>query len=236
MLAPYKYHFARSADISLCMRQGLTTSEAGRLGALAAAETIAAKKQKRIEDWNNNPKLCKFCQTPITYENRRNDFCNHSCAANYHNESRMGFTLAEDKVFNCLHCGKEFEANGMAEHKYCSRDCMMDFWWKETKIELLKLGVDNSAANRTGKKYLIELHQGKCQICNKSEWQGQPMPLVLDHISGNPYDNSLTNLRVICHNCNAQTPTFTGRNKGNGRVARAKRYKVEKELFDSIKS
>jgi hypothetical protein len=62
------------------------------------------------------------------------------------------------------------------------------------------------------------------------------MPLVLDHISGNPYDNSLNNLRVICHNCNAQTPTFAGRNKGSGRIERAKRYQVEKEIFVTIKS
>jgi hypothetical protein len=217
------------------MRQGLSTSEAGKLGAIAAAETIAANKQKRIDDWNTNPKLCKFCNLPLTYENRRNNFCSQSCGAKFHNSSR-GFDLAEDKVFTCLFCAAEFRANGTAEHKYCSRDCMMDFWWEDTKTQLLKTGVDNSAANRTGKKYLIELHEGKCQICKKSEWEGQPMPLVLDHISGNPYDNSLTNLRVICHNCNAQTPTFTGRNKGNGRVARAKRYKAEKELFNSIKA
>lgn len=217
------------------MRQGLTTSEAGKLGAHAAAETIARNKRQRIDNWNADPKLCKFCELPIAYENRRNNFCNHNCAAKHHNSSR-GFDLTENKIFTCLFCFKEFKAKGTAEHKYCSRNCMMLFWWEETKTELLKTGIDNSAANRTGKKYLTELHNGACQICHKSEWEGKPMPLVLDHVNGNPYDNSLTNLRVICHNCNAQTTTFTGRNKGNGRVSRAKRYKIEKELFDSIKS
>jgi hypothetical protein len=217
------------------MRQGLTTSEAGKLGAIESAKTAVINKQKRIDTWNLNPKLCKFCSLAITYQNRRNDFCSQSCGAKFHNQSK-GFTLLDDKVFNCLFCSKEFRANGTAEHKYCSRDCMTNFWWKDTKKELLKLGVDNSSANNTGKKYLIELHEGKCQLCKLNEWQGKPMPLVLDHINGNPYDNLLENLRVICHNCNAQTPTFAGRNKGNGRVERARRYKVEKEIFDSIKS
>lgn len=217
------------------MRRGLTTSEAGKLGAIESAKTHAIKKQQRIDAWNDSPKLCKFCEMPLCYENRRNDFCSQSCGAKQHNKSQ-GFDLAEDKVFICLFCSNEFRAKGTEEHKYCSRNCMMAFWWEETKTELLKAKVDNSSANHTGKKYLIELHEGKCQICNKSEWEGQLMPLVLDHINGNPYDNSLTNLRVICHNCNAQTPTFTGRNKGKGRVARAKRYKVEKEIFDSIKA
>jgi hypothetical protein len=113
---------------------------------------------------------------------------------------------------------------------------MLIFNWTETKSNLLSLGIDNSDANAIGKKYLIELHNGKCQICGLSEWQGKSMPLVLDHISGNPYDNSLVNLRVICHNCNAQTPTFAGRNKGNGRFERAKRYKLEKEVLALIKA
>lgn len=217
------------------MRQGLTTSEAGRLGAQAAAETIAVRKQQRIDDWNTNPKLCLQCLSPISYEKRRNDFCGQSCGAKYHNASQ-GHVLVENKVYNCLFCLKEFKVNGNAEHKYCSRDCMMAYWWRDAKAELVSLGVDNSHSNRGGKKYLTELHQGKCQICNKSEWQGQPMPLVLDHVNGNPYDNSLINLRVICHNCNAQTPTFAGRNKGNGRFERAKRYKVEKEVFAGVKS
>lgn len=218
------------------MRKGLSTSEAGKLGAIAAAETIAANKQARIDEWNANPKLCKFCNQPISYDKRKNDFCSQSCGAKFHNESRRGFTLAEDKVFNCLNCGKEFKANGTAEHKYCSRDCMMGFWWEETKTELLKLGVDNSHANRAGKRYLTEFHKGKCQLCNLSEWQGQPMPLVLDHIDGDSYNNSLSNLRVICNNCDSIQPTYKGRNKGNGRVERAKRWLVEKELFDSVKA
>ena len=65
---------------------------------------------------------------------------------------------------------------------------------------------------------------------------GKPIPLVLDHINGNPYDNLLSNLRVICPNCNTQTSAFAGRNKRNGRFERAKRYKLEKEIMNDIKA
>lgn len=218
------------------MRKGLTTSEAGRLGALAAAKTIAVQKQQRIEEWNANPKLCKFCSTPLDYhKDRRNDFCSQSCGAKYSNLSR-GRVLAEDKTYDCLFCSKAFQAygNNGTPPKYCSRECMMAFWWKNAKAELLLLGVDNSSANRAGKKYLIELHNGKCQICGLSEWQEQPMPLVLDHFDGDPYNNSLSNLRITCNNCDALSPTYKGRNKGNGRFKRAERYKKEKELFGDM--
>lgn len=207
------------------MRKGLSTSEAGKLGAIEAAKTAGIRKQKRIDDWDANPKLCKFCSKPISYEKRYNDFCNQSCGAAFNNKGVRRHGEAPNK---CV-CGKD-----TYNDKFCSRECMVITNWKETKQELIALGIDTSSANHIGKRYLTELHSGKCQICKEDKWMGQPMPLVLDHINGNPYDNSLTNLRVICHNCNAQTPTFAGRNKGNGRFERAKRYKLEKELLSDI--
>lgn len=51
------------------------------------------------------------------------------------------------------------------------------------------------------------------------------MPLVLDHINGNSEDGKLSNLRVICNNCDALTDTFKAKNKGNGRAKRKERYK-----------
>ena len=45
-------------------------------------------------------------------------------------------------------------------------------------------------------------------------WQGQPLVLILDHINGERSDNRLTNLRLLCPNCNSQQPTFAGKNKG----------------------
>lgn len=218
------------------MRKGMTTSEAGKLGALAASKTIAINKQSRIDAWNNNPKLCKFCQSPIGYDaDRRNNFCSQSCGAKYSNQKR-GRVLAKDKEYQCLFCLKYFKTHsGNGEPpKYCSRDCMLSFHWQETKTALLKSGIDKSAANKQGKRYLIELHNGACQDCGLSKWKWQAMPLVLDHIDGDPYNNELSNLRVICNNCDALSPTYKGRNKGNGRFKRAERYKYEKELVGNI--
>jgi hypothetical protein len=83
------------------MRQGLSYSEAGRLGALETAKTAEIRKLKRIKDYNNNPKLCKYCQLPILYDKRRNDFCNQSCSAKFYNLER-GFS-AEEVLENCLY-------------------------------------------------------------------------------------------------------------------------------------
>jgi hypothetical protein len=50
--------------------------------------------------------------------------------------------------------------------------------------------------------------------CRLEVWNDAPIPLELDHINGRRDDNRLTNLRLLCPNCHAQTPTYRGRNIG----------------------
>lgn len=52
-----------------------------------------------------------------------------------------------------------------------------------------------------------------CAVCGLVEWRGLPAPLELDHIDGRHSNNRLDNLRLLCPNCHAQTPTYRGKNK-----------------------
>ena len=58
--------------------------------------------------------------------------------------------------------------------------------------------------------------QRRCEDCGRDEWEGQPIPLELDHVNGRRDDNRLQNLRIRCPNCHALTDTYRGRNIGNG--------------------
>ena len=50
-----------------------------------------------------------------------------------------------------------------------------------------------------------------CYICGISEWLNKPLTLQLDHINGRNLDNRIQNLRLLCPNCHAQTPTYRNR-------------------------
>jgi hypothetical protein len=57
------------------------------------------------------------------------------------------------------------------------------------------------------------LKEARCESCQRACWRGFDIPLELDHVNGDPTDNRVENLRVLCPNCHALTPTYCGRNR-----------------------
>lgn len=58
------------------------------------------------------------------------------------------------------------------------------------------------------------LFEARCVHCGLAEWRGGNIPLELDHIDGDRTNNELQNLRLLCPNCHAMTPTYRAKNKG----------------------
>jgi hypothetical protein len=54
-----------------------------------------------------------------------------------------------------------------------------------------------------------------CSSCGLSNWLTSKIPLELDHIDGNKFNNKIENLRLLCPNCHALTDTYCAKNKGN---------------------
>ena len=65
------------------------------------------------------------------------------------------------------------------------------------RIKLIKLGV---------KKH-------ECEKCGITEWLTERISLELHHVDGNPKNNEIDNLQILCPNCHSQTHNYRGRNK-----------------------
>jgi hypothetical protein len=86
-----------------------------------------------------------------------------------------------------------------------------------TKVPLEEILVENSTYTSSAslrRRLVAEgLREPCCDRCGVDMWFGQPLPLALDHINGDHTDNRIENLRILCPNCHAITPTWCHRNR-----------------------
>lgn len=90
----------------------------------------------------NNPKKCIKCDVIISYENRRNKYCSHSCAASETNKGRVVSEFTKNKhkkslqkyykinniqhgIVNCKNC--DIKISKQIRKKYCSDFCKKEY-------------------------------------------------------------------------------------------------------------
>lgn len=80
------------------------------------------------------------------------------------------------------------------------------------------------------KQALIQERGHKCEDCGLTDWKSQKIPLELEHIDGDNRNNVKTNLKLLCCNCHACTPTWRGRNINSGKIKVS-----DKDLLTALK-
>lgn len=81
----------------------------------------------------------------------------------------------------------------------------------------------------------------KCERCGRTKWGKSPIPLELHHRNGNHYDNTLSNLEIICPNCHALVPNHSKKKtdikkniSNNRKTLRPKDYDTFKKEMNEL--
>lgn len=59
---------------------------------------------------------------------------------------------------------------------------------------------------------LIFLRGRCCEQCGETKWLDVPIPLEVHHVDGDPLNNEMDNLKLLCPNCHACTDNYRGKN------------------------
>lgn len=175
-------------------------------------------------------------------------FCDFNCGKNYSFILTNGKKCCQPSYRKCEgyiktmkeSCKKSYTENnrktGRDNYLSMPEESKNSMSWSRGKIlkSFNDIFCQNSkVSNHLVKKYLLnnKIVENKCNSCSISTWLEQPISLELDHIDGDPSNNTIENLRLLCPNCHSQTPTFRGRNINSG----SKKVSDE-ELIESINS
>ena len=138
-------------------------------------------------------------------------FCSRSCGVSHNNKVKP---KRIKRVKCCLFCDKEYPYR-LRNRKFCSKQCHYEY--KIEKIETSGSFASSWNNNKSIREYLIKKHGNNCFVCSQSgdNWNGKQLTLIVDHIDGKADNWSVSNIRLVCPNCDSQLPTFKGRNIGN---------------------
>lgn len=87
---------------------------------------------------------------------------------------------------------------------------------REPVFSLKEILVKNNHFQSYKLKRRLFSEKIKKPACEKCGWAEKSpdgrIPLELDHINGDRYDNRISNLQILCPNCHSLQPTHRGRN------------------------
>ena len=169
---------------------------------------------------------CQECGKEYLSPRKGQKFCSHSCAANYSNVRRDIVNIR-----SCLVCGVDIRGGRKI---YCSIDCSakarknkaIESWHNDPNSTNTKYGISKSISI-----YLKEQAGWRCQspnCCVSGGWSEinpatGTVPVEIDHIDGNAYNNHPDNLIVLCPNCHSLTENYRALNKQGTRKYRNKK-------------
>ncbi len=101
-----------------------------------------------------------------------------------------------------------FTGQGWRKHK------KFDFVPKKDLQEILVKHSSYQSFKLKRRLFREGLKEPSCELCGWAEMAPDGrIPVELDHINGDRFDNRLENLRILCPNCHSLQPTHRGMNQ-----------------------
>lgn len=143
--------------------------------------------------------------------------CYHARRLGYERDARARYDWAavqalHDAGASMRECRLRFGFSAGAWHDAVKRGDLVARQAGAPLDELLVAGRRTQGIHLKRRLIKAGLKEDRCEDCGIDRWLGRPLALALHHINGDPCDNRLENLRLLCPNCHSQTPNFAGRN------------------------
>jgi len=189
--------------------------------------------------------FCANCNNPLIKSQKK--FCSAECSATVNNkgrhhsiETKIKMSLAQGgkgvdslKTGFCLYCNSKIKS-----YKFCNNTCKANYIQEDRERKWLAGEINgNSKFGHADfvKRYLLKKYNNKCSKCGWGEINPftKTIPLEIDHIDGNSYNNIPSNVTLLCPNCHSLTKTFRGANVGHGRRSYLKKYYIKHNVNET---
>ena len=194
------------------------------------------EKRKVVHEPNT---ICAYCSIPIYRKQRQLDnsksglyFCSKLCQDLAYASPKIPVSPGPKKsekskktkiIPRCVSCGlKTARRDNLCWD--CKRQLVIDKWLAGDIS--VTWTMPRKDPKTFVKQYLIDTRGDRCEVCGfdeKHPIDGRSV-ITMDHIDGDYTNNHIDNLKLLCPNHHALTPTYGSRNKGNGRSYRKQYY------------
>jgi hypothetical protein len=150
-------------------------------------QQLAAKL--RVDNYNNTPKICEYCQSAKTYKARNNKFCSSSCAAKFNMKIRYesGWRLSAESKNKTSN-----KNSGVYRGKRGKKEKLLEVIGPYTKIYLCTCKFSGikfySKTVRQIYPYLKRNYEDYCRACKFTfgislypEWFSYARDLIIQH-------------------------------------------------------